>query len=73
MTNFIFKSQKTSTYKQLVNKLEAIQSELRHQRIEHSKILLQLDKLMRDKNLQKQVDEFYEEDVPARAETDDLD
>ncbi len=78
MTNFIFKSQKTSTYKKLVNKLEIIQTELRHQRVEHAKILLLLDKLIVDKHLQTQVDQYFKdtEDGPADMESlknEDLD
>ncbi len=61
MTNFIFKSQKTSTYKKLVNKLEIIQTELRHQRVEHQEILFLLNKLVTNANLQKQVTEYFDE------------
>ncbi len=60
MTNFIFKSQ--WTYKKLANKLEIVQSELRHQRQDNREILFLLNKLVTDKNLQKQVDDYFEKD-----------
>ncbi len=60
MTNFIFKSQ--GTYKKLVLKLEIIQSELRHQRVDMANALVMLNKLLNDKNLQLQVDEYFEKD-----------
>ncbi len=60
MTNFIFKSQ--GLIKNVVNKLEIIQSELRHQRSDNVQILFLLNKLLTAKALQKQVDDFYEED-----------
>ncbi len=60
MTSFIFKSQ--GTYKKLINKLEIIQSELRHQRMEHVMILSILEKLTVDKNLQSQADKYFNED-----------
>ncbi len=65
MTNFIFKSQ--GTFKKISNKLEMIQSELRHQRQDNQQILYLLNKLIVNNNLQKQVDEYFE-DTP---ETED--
>ncbi len=69
MTNFIFKSQ--GTYKKLVLKLEIIQSELRHQRVDMSHVLLLLNKMVNDHRLQTQVNDFYNEDsidIPPNAE-----
>ncbi len=68
MTNFIFKSSKgliknsplTEGY--LMTKLESIQKELRHQRQDHKDISLKLDKLLIDKHLQMQVDNYFDED-----------
>ncbi len=72
MTNFIFKSQ--GTYKKLVIKLEIIQSELRHQRVDMQHVIMLLEKFNNHANLQKQVDDFYEKgQVPARQELEDLD
>ncbi len=60
MTNFIFKSQ--GTFKKISNKLDIIQSELRHSRSDHQQILYLLNKLLVNKALQKQVDQYFEED-----------
>ncbi len=68
MTNFIFKSANrliknvplTEGY--LMTKLEAIQLELRHQRQDHIDMSLKLEKLLIDKHLQMQVDNYFEED-----------
>ncbi len=70
MSNFIFKSQ--GTYKKLASKLEVIQSELRHQRLEHAEIIYKLNKLCVDRKLQKQVDEYFEEE-PHEEDSNDLD
>ncbi len=48
--------------KNVFNKLEMIQSELRHQRQDNVQILYLLNKLLVDKNLQKQVDSYFDED-----------
>ncbi len=62
MTNFIFKSQ--GTYKKLCQQLVIIQNELRAQRQDNIQILYLLNKLLVNKNLQKQVDEYFEETSP---------
>ncbi len=68
MTNFIFKSAnrliKNSplTEGYLLTKLESIQSELRHQRQDHKDMSLKLEKLLIDKHLQMQVDNYFEQD-----------
>ncbi len=59
MTNFIFKSR--GTFKKISNQLEMIQSELRHQRVDNAYIIRQLSVLVNSHNLQKQVDDFYDE------------
>ncbi len=75
MTNFIFKSRtgliKNSplTEGYLMTKLESIQKELRHQRQDHKDMSLKLEKLLIDKHLQMQVDEYFEdkpEDIPEK-------
>jgi len=60
MTNFIFKSH--GTYKKLCQQLEIIQSKLRAQRQDHIQILFLLNKLLNAKALQKQVDDYFEDD-----------
>ncbi len=70
MTNFIFKSAnrliKNSplTEGYIMTKLEHIQSELRHQRQDHRDMSIKLEKLLIDKHLQTQVDEYFEDDTP---------
>jgi len=75
MENFIFKSAsrliKNSplTEGYLLTKLESIQKELRHQRQDHKDMSLKLEKLLIEKHLQTQVDEYFErhessEDIP---------
>ncbi len=70
MTNFIFKSAnrliKNSplTEGYIMTKLESIQKELRHQRCDLKDISLKLQRLMIDKHLQTQVDNYFEDDKP---------
>ncbi len=72
MTNFIFKSQ--GLIKNIDNKLEMIQSELRHQRQDNVQIIYLVNKILNAKRLQKQVDDFYDEDTKdIPEETQDLD
>ncbi len=69
MTNFIFKSAnrliKNSplTEGYLLTKLESIQKELRHQRQDHKDMSLKLERLLIDKHLQMQVDNYFEGDM----------
>ncbi len=60
MKNFIFKSQQ-DFHKIVFNKLEIIQSELRHQRLDHVLFKTLVDKLFMELNLQKQADSYYQE------------
>ncbi len=69
MTNFIFKSPRRliknspiTTGALYLQKLNAIQAELRHQRQDNMDIKLMLNKLLVDKHLQMQVDEYFKED-----------
>ncbi len=74
MTNFIFKSAnrliKNSplTEGYLMTKLESIQKELRHQRQDNKDIKLMLNKLLVDKHLQMQVDEYFKTEPPTTDE-----
>ncbi len=78
MTNFIFKSAnrliKNSplTEGYLMTKLEMIQKELRHQRQDNKDIKLMLNKLLIEKHLQMQVDDFYTDDVTHPEDTKDI-
>jgi len=75
MTNFIFKSAnrliKNSpiTEGYIVNKLELIQTELRCARADHKEISLKLEKILIDKHLQMQVDEYFTDDEKNNEET----
>ncbi len=66
MTNFIFKSSRRLiknspiTNEHLNAKLEYVQSELRCQRQDNQDILRMLNKLLIDKHLQMEVDDFYD-------------
>ncbi len=60
MTNFIFKSQ--GTFKKISNLLELILAEQRHSRSDNVQILFLLNKLLVNKNLQHQVDQYFEDD-----------
>ncbi len=63
MKNFIFKSSKDfGLIKNVFNKLDMVLAELRHQRQDSVQILFLLNKILTDKNLQKQVDQYFEED-----------
>ncbi len=71
MNNFIFKSPRRLIKNDSINvlgtvldKLNQIQLELRHQRSEHKDICLMLNKLLIDKHLQSQADEYFEETPP---------
>ncbi len=53
-------------------KLESIQKELRHQRCDLKDISLKMEKLLIDKHLQYQVDDYFEKDETS-PQTDQAD
>ncbi len=57
MTNFIFKSQ--GLIKNVVYKLEVIQSELRHQRSDNQLILSKLSLIIHELDIRDQADKYY--------------
>ncbi len=70
MKNFIFKSD-ADFHKILFNKLDMILAENRHQRNDLAILLSGVNKLINSANLQKQVDEYFEDDtkdMPEAAE-----
>ncbi len=71
MTNFIFKSQ--GTFKKISNLLDIILAEQRHQRADNVQILFLLNKLLVNKNLQTQVEDFYDETSPQTDSDDKTD
>ncbi len=68
MKNFIFKSQQ-DFHKIVFNKLETIQKEQRHQRMDLARIERMLETLINDDNLQTQVDDFYQTSPQTEPET----
>ncbi len=65
MKNFIFKSSEGfGLIKNVSNKLEVIQNEQRHQRLDMAAILYLLKKVINDDKLQKQVDDFHDDCSP---------
>ncbi len=66
MKNFIFKSE-ADFHKIIFNKLEMVLTEQRHQRSDLAILLRLINQLINAANLQKQVDEYFED----TAETED--
>ncbi len=65
-----------------MTKLESIQKELRHQRQDHRDMSYKIDRLLVDKHVQMQVDEYFKEDEtspqtdteePPRVSSSDMD
>ncbi len=79
MTNFIFKSPKgliknESIHLGLLDKrLQYMQTEMRHQRADLRDINHKLDRLLVDKHLQMQVDEYFKEDDEETSPQTDSD
>jgi len=63
MKNFIFKSE-ADFHKMVFNKLDMLLTEQRHQRLDLASMNRLLRVIINDDNLQKQVTEFYQEDIP---------
>ncbi len=70
MNNLFFKS--PETYKKLIQSLEIIKTEQRHQRVDLGIIKNQLHTLIKDTALQKQVDEYFDSDSRDSADTENL-
>ncbi len=76
MNNFIFKSSKgliknsSVTLVDLMKMLGLVQLELRHQRSEHQDILRMINRLLVDKHLQMQVDEYFTENEPEDTKSE---
>ncbi len=74
MNNFIFKSSKGLIKNSSINlgvldrRLEFIQAEMRHQRSDLRDISRKIDRLLIDKHLQMQVDEYFTEDTPENED-----
>ncbi len=61
MNKFLFKSPTEDFSKNIINKLEVILTEQRHQRSDLSILTGMMNKLINSTNLQKQVDEFFDD------------
>ncbi len=71
MKNFIFKSE-ADFHKIVFNKLDMVLAEQRHQRSDLSTILRMLQMLINNANLQKQVDEYFNDDETSpQTESDE--
>jgi len=77
MNNFIFKSPKRLIKNSSLNqdnRLDILLREQRHQRSDLQDIKLMLNKLIIDKHLQEQVDNYFQDEpVSEPPEKDDLD
>ncbi len=69
MTNFIFKS--GSDLQKISQQLLTVLNNQRHLRNDLAKMSLILDKLLLDKNLQSQVDDFYDGSAVDPQDTPD--
>ncbi len=79
MNNFIFKSANRLTKNSSIslvilnNQLEMILKEQRHQRSDLNEISRKIDRLLIDKHLQMQVDEYFNDNKEQPPEVGDLD
>ncbi len=69
MKNFIFKSD-ADFHKIVFNKLDMLLTEQRHQRMDLTTIIRLITGIKIEKDLQKQVDEFFDEDAEHIPEVD---
>ncbi len=70
MKNFIFKSAYADLHK-MFTKLDTIQTEQRHARSDLAYIIRHINRIAADQNLQKQVDQYFEDDVKDIPEEND--
>ncbi len=76
MNNFIFKSSKgliKNSSLNLDDRMKAIQQEQRHQRSDLKDVKLMLNKILIDKHLQAQVDDYFEDEPIPEDTREDLD
>ncbi len=71
MNKFLFKSTDADLQKILINKLETIQKEQRHARADLAYLIRHMNELVNNQSLQKQVDQFFEEDKENIPEVED--
>ncbi len=68
MNNLFFKS--PETFEKLINKLDMLLAEQRHQRADLDTIKRQLHRLITDCGIQKQVDTYFDKDKEDIPEVD---
>ncbi len=75
MTNFIFKSANRLTKNSSIdlgildNRLNLIQTEMRHQRSDLRDISRKIDRLLVDKHLQMQVDNYFDDEDTSHEDS----
>ncbi len=69
MKNFIFKSE-ADFHKIVFNKLDMVLTEQRHQRQDLTTIIRLITGIRLDKDLQKQVDSYFEDDEETSPQTE---
>ncbi len=72
MKNFIFKSSAADLQK-MFQLLETLQKNVLYLTYRTDSILTKIDKILVDKSLQKQVDEYFEDEPPHPEDKADLD
>ncbi len=70
MKNFIFKSE-ADFHKIVFNKLDMVLAEQRHQRSDLGLLIREMTKVINSMNLQKQVDEYFEDDETSHQTDSD--
>ncbi len=71
MNKFLFKSSDPDLQKMLINKVDALLNEQRCQRYDLKILNGLIQKLINSANLQKQVDEYFEDDAKDIPEVED--
>ncbi len=71
MKNFIFKS--PETYQKLFQSIETIQKNVLYITYRTDSLLKKVNQLVIDRGLQKQVDEYFEEDTPNNIPEEEKD
>ncbi len=72
MNKFLFKSA-DADFQKLYQSIETLQKNVLYITYRMDSLIKDMKTLVNDKGLQKQVDEYFEEDNPQPPETDDLD
>ncbi len=71
MKNFIFKSSPATDLQKMFQLLETIQKNGLYCTYRIDSLLKNFEKLLTDKSLQKQVDEYFEDETPPQTDSDE--